>query len=535
MLWLLENPQFEEKPVPIKEFILSPNYLNLKADVRGPILKILVDIFGEEMNPDGISKYNQVVFIAGIGGGKSFTSSVMLTYCTYWLACLKNPQSFFKLAPDTRIALMNMSTSAGHAMDVVFGEVKARVDNSPWFKNRFPYDKEVKTRLAFGKNIYILPGNSQETAFEGYNIFGGVIDEGDSHKKTDDKDYAEVGYLAIRRRITSRFFNQGLLMMIGSPKSVYGFLVTKYKSLSKNKRVYRVWKPTWELFDKKRFKGPTFEHKGLTIPMEFKDDFDDSPELAMRDLAARPSFAVEPFFSNPSALSDKDVVVGVNPLNYPKFTLPGGESLLSDWFVAEDNSIRSVHVDLAINRLDGDKCGFAMGKIIGYTDFNTDVNQEEKPIVQIDLMLRIEAPAGGEIQIADIRKFIYHLIEIRGYNIKKVTYDGFQSTESIQQLRRRNITAEVLSVDKDTTAYEDLREAIYEGRARYYYYEPFILEAQQLELVNGKKVDHQVKGSKDVADAVAGLFESLILGDKAPIRTRRWEPKYGPKKIGMVN
>jgi hypothetical protein len=505
--------------------------LNLKKEVRGPVLSILEDVFGDEVNPKKASKYTEVIFLAGIGGGKSFTSSVVISYLTYWIACLKNPQAFFNLAPDTRIALMNMSTSGPHAMDVVFGEVKARIDNSPWFKNKFPYDPEVKTRLAFPKNIYILPGNSQETTFEGYNIFGGVIDEADSHKKTEDKDYAEVGYNAIKRRITSRFFNRGLLVIIGSPKSVYGFLVTKYHMAENKARTYRVWKATWELFDETTFGKERFQYKGLSIPMEYKEDFDESPELALRDLAARPSFAVEPFFSKSDALNDKEVISGLDPFEGYKFVLPNSQFELANWFVGDDKNPRYVHVDLGIDRERGDKCGFAMGKILGYTDFRRDINEEEKPIVQIELLLRIESIEGGEIQISDIRKFIYYLIENRGFNIVKVTYDGFQSTESIQQLKNKGINAGILSVDKDTTAYEDLREAIYDGRAKYYLYHPFLLEAQQLEIIDGKRVDHPVKGSKDVTDAVAGVFESLITGDTTPTRTRKWKPRYGPKRI----
>ena len=53
------------------------------------------------------------------------------------------------------------------------------------------------------------------------------------------------------------------------------------------------------------------------------------------------------------------------------------------------------------------------------------------------------------------------------------------------------INCEIMSVDKDTSAYDTLKERIYEGKIRYYRYEPFLEELKRLELVEGKKVDHQ--------------------------------------------
>jgi hypothetical protein len=38
----------------------------------------------------------------------------------------------------------------------------------------------------------------------------------------------------------------------------------------------------------------------------------------------------------------------------------------------------------------------------------------------------------------------------------------------------------------------------------------FISECSKLEEIEGKKIDHPPKGSKDVADAVAGVVHNLI-------------------------
>jgi len=406
------NPQFRERPVDIDTFVYSEHYLNLPAkQVRPKIMEMLREIFSDILDN---KKYNEAIIIGGIGIGKSFISSICMSYMLHILGCLVDPQKYFGLAPGSAIQLMNMSINEKQARAVVFGEIKARIDNSPWFKNRFMYDTNVQSELKFPRKIFIIPGNSQETFFEGYNIFGGVIDEADSHVKTPDKDCAEEGYNAIIKRMSSRFGNRGLLVVIGSPKSKHGFLVNKYNETENDKRVFRAWIPYWESpSPSMHYSGETFEYRGIQVPIEHKPDWDRNPEKAMRDLAAVPSEAVEPFF----AWSEK-IEQNVNPLRVNP-TLPTGR-----WrkeLVCSDSKPRVVHIDLGINRNRGDACGFAMGHIREWIAQDGD----KLPIIYIDLMERLTAPPGSEIMIADVRQRVYELIR-RGFNIIQVTFDGWQ-------------------------------------------------------------------------------------------------------------
>jgi hypothetical protein len=131
---------------------------------------------------------------------------------------------------------------------------------------------------------------------------------------------------------------------------------------------------------------------------------------------------------------------------------------------------------------------------------------------------------GREIILGDIRKIIYHLRDDLGFKIKKVTLDGFQSTDTIQQLNKRRFDADYLSVDRNMLPYQDLRDAIYEDRIEFpEYVVPWkhgdtkmvdIAYQELTQLIDtGKKVDHPPGGSKDVADAMAGVC-SLLAGDR---------------------
>lgn len=98
--------------------------------------------------------------------------------------------------------------------------------------------------------------------------------------------------------------------------------------------------------------------------------------------------------------------------------------------------------------------------------------------------------------VAELRK--------RGFVISRVTFDQFQSSDSMQILEATGIPTQRVSVDRDETAWRTLRDLIYEGRISLP--ASALLEDELLglkKLLNGK-IDHPALGSKDVADAVAG-------------------------------
>ena len=540
--WLVLNPQFEERPATLSEF-LGPNYLNLDKYVRQRVRKELEAIIGEEINPKRITKFPYAMITGGIGIGKTTIASVVLPYLIHWCLCLKDPQTFFDLMPGSRIAFMQMSTSEDQAKEVIFGDIKARISYSPWFKNH-PFDPSFKNQLRFEKDLWILPGDSKDTTFEGYNILGGIIDEADSHQVTEKKDYAQNGFETIDGRITSRFQNRGFLLVIGQMKKSDGFAKRTYDSFRLRKDAYAVRLAIWDSMgedfynDPERGNGKWFYYdiqdkkivpdsvatflggseRFLRIPEFYRDKFETYPEKALKDLAGIPPLVGDAFISIVSkvhACRDR-WIMSHSGLGSPMLV----DGTLESWFVAQETIKRTGHLDIAYSA-EGDALGFAMGHVSKMLD----VDGERKPYIVIDLLMRVKAPAGGEIFLADIRHRIYNLRDERKFNLKKVTMDGFQSTDTRQQLERRRYEVDEVSVDKQVLPYHDLREAIYEDRIEF---PPYIVEisndsgTRKVEILveelthlmdMGKKIDHPVGGSKDVADAVAGVTFTLM-GDR---------------------
>lgn len=479
-----EHGAYEEQPVPVRQFIEDPEYLGLADEAYPTIVDVLEEVFE--------GNYQEAALCWGIGAGKSYAASLAITYMLHRTLCLKEPQRYYGLGTGSTICFMNMSTNGDQARRVVFGEIMRRIQRSPWFKRYKP--KMMSRELRFPKDVVVISGNSAETYPLGYNVLGAVIDEASWLLEADGGrvDAAEEIYNALQRRIRSRFLNRGLLIMISSPRHRGDFLERKLEEAKQFDYIYALRRATWEIKPAEAFCGETFECEGLQIPVEFRPEFERNQLRAMRDLGARPAEAFEPFFRDTSVLER-----AIDP----DFEAPTDERgrLRDDWRSQEDGA-RYVHVDLALKK---DACGIAMAHLEEGED------RISAPTAVVDLMLRIEPPAHGEIQLSEVRALIRKLKK-RDCRIAQVSFDGYQSADSRQILKSEGLNVELVSVDRDMEAYETLKELLSEGRLRWYRYEPVLLECKGLELVGGTKVDHRKGGSKDVADAVAGAVSEAV-------------------------
>jgi hypothetical protein len=377
-------------------------------------------------------------------------------------------------------------------------------------------------------------------------------------------DMAERVYDILRRRIKSRFDRGGKLpgiLFVGSSKTARGdFTERKILEYAKDPHVFVMDYSNWDVkpdifFDSKRFwvlvgneavpsrillEGEEKEFQAslpentilIDVPEDFKADFESDIEGSIRDLAGLSTVSINPFIQRREKIreaidpsrSHPFTTMLLDPSRPGKFRwdimvaprmerLSGTHEQLVQRPLLNPLAFRYVHLDLSLR---GDATGFCMAHIGGWKDVPrraVDGRQflERAPIYIIDLMLKIVPPAGGEIILADVRHIVYDLTA-HGYSIRRVTLDSWQSADSIQQFKSQGYSAELLSLDIAPEPYDSFKTALYEGRVRYYEYEPAI---QQLELLQEdrrskkRKIDHPPKGEKDVSDAMAGVCFSL--------------------------
>lgn len=475
--------KYEQQPVSVRQFVRDEAYLGLGDSVYPMILKTLSAIFR--------GKYEEAVLCWGIGSGKSFLCSLALLYLLHKTLCLRNPQHTYGLSASSQISLVNVGPTARVAEKVVFGEMREMVRCSPWFCEYYPADSRVRKELHFPKNIVLLPGNSSETFPLGLNVLGATMDEAAFFVETLDgqREVAEDVYLALQRRVKSRFGKQGLMLIASSPRHSEDFIMRKLAEAERLDSVYGSQRATWEVKPRSRFCGKRFTVDELKVPVEFESEFRRNPEKARRDLAAQPGSAFQGYFVDMTPLQHSCRDHLTHPLDERGRLAPG--------FVPHSREPRFIHVDLGLRR---DACGLAMAHVR---------HDQTLPVVVVELMHQIRAPRGGEVDLAQVRELILTLRD-RGFPIGQVSYDGWQSADSQQILRRKGLRVATVSVDRDLGAYETLKEVAREGRLEMYAYKPLLDECRRLELFKGVKVDHPPGGSKDVADAVAGAVSEAV-------------------------
>lgn len=184
-----------------------------------------------------------------------------------------------------------------------------------------------------------------------------------------------------------------------------------------------------------------------------------------------------------------------------------------DWFRGEPGVDYFLHLDLSKNR---DRTGIALVHRIRATG-----------VVVVDFMDAISARAGKEIQFADLRETYVYDLTNRGFFIRLVTTDQWNSVDLRQILANRGYLVDECSADKTMEPYDTLFDLLLDGKLDYYLHSVFIREMQKIRRVNGKKYDHPKGGSKDVSDAVAcAAFKA--------IEYELENPYIGPSTIKVI-
>ena len=478
---------YEQPPAPVAEFLSSPLYLDLGDRVYPVVQRTLEEMLS--------GRYQEAALCWGIGAGKSFLSSLAISYLVHRTLCLRDLQAHYGLAPGSTIAFLNMGASATQAHRVVFAEIKHRLEGSPWFQRTCGDDLKIMAgEIRFPKQILVVTGNSAETCPLGYNLLGAVLDEAAWLTETSDgrRDAAEEIYYGLQRRIRSRFFDEGLLVLISSPRHAGDFIERQIAAAEDTPRLYTSRRALWEVKPPSLYCGRVFEHEGLQIPVEYRDDFRRNPHRALRDLAARPTEAYEAYFTDLPALEACCDLPALARLD-------AGGRWRAD-FRAPDRLPRFLHVDLGLKH---DACGLAL------VHCEAGLTRPEEPEVYADLVCRLTAPVGGEVDFARLRELIGDL-KRRGFAIAQVSFDGWQSVDSRQILKRQGFSTALVSVDRDLGPYETLKELVADGRLHLPRHEGLLSELRRLELVRGCKVDHPKGGSKDMADALAAAASEAV-------------------------
>ena len=580
--------EWEENPMPVREWLMDSDMIGETGRDMYPTLR---EDFCELFDSGALALggYYEAVLTGAIGWGKDFFATTAITRMLYELMCLKNPQHTLGLAAGEPIHIVPISKTVAAARRVVFGGVCKKLALSKWFNGKYV---ETMEEVRFKKKgIYIVGGASQDAAALGLNVICACIDEsnflgegkvttGSASGQAEDK--ATMIYNALARRVKSRYSRHGvsgLVMLVSSKRSTEDFTEQRIRRAVREEdaglfvRDYATWHVHPEAFaDSKWYKVLVSPKMGRTrllegyeesaiqemvnedpnslvfdFPDEYLSEFRNDCDGSTRDFGGiATDFAGRLFFSKRQAVDEM-----ANHTWERWFTTsewPTDRVLGINWDKMMDRNvhgdpvpaccagaIRHVHIDLSTTHC---ATGFAMGHIAGSKEVYrrnpenpAEKIKEEAPIIHIDCCLRIVAPQGEEVDHGEVRGLVYRLME-KGVPVRSVSMDQYMAPSNLQLFKRRGLrTAEVGERKAKLHPYLASRTALYEGRVISAHNEALQKELKDLELdKTGKKVKHPPKGSKDLADAWAGVIYYISENMRSSIALA---PSTGVSEVDM--
>lgn len=529
-------------PVDIQTFVESPEFLDRSGVLYPAVMEAL-----RELNS---GQYVEAVLTGAIGTGKSTVALFTTAYQLYTLSCLKDPHRLFGLDPSSEIVFAFQSLTRALARSVDYDRFRSMIAGSPYFNRHFPFRKKISSEMIFPKNIVVRPLSGNVNAAIGTNIFGAILDEINFMARVEESKRAADGgafdqatemYNAIVRRRKSRFMAQGgrlpgMLCLVSSKRHPGEFTDRKQveahqeQARTGSTSIFVYDRTLWQIkpegtYGARRFRlflgdvnrKPRILEEGaevapqdadlvIEVPEEFRSEFERDMLSAIRDIAGSSTFALHPFIVNTEAVAQAfckhPSILDVERTDYAT----SRPKLFTKRIIRPDEP-RFAHVDLGLT---GDSAGVAMGFVEGFTPVKRSGDTVEMmPIINIDLILEVAPPRNGEIEFENIRKLFYALRE-QGMNLKWISFDSYQSADSLQILRQKGFVTGKVSMDKTALPYEVMKSAFYDGRVKAPKHDKALSEIVRLERdPQTGLIDHPPNFSKDCADAVAGVVYGL--------------------------
>jgi hypothetical protein len=537
MLDLLGGDEFDERPVTLEEFVTSEDFLGLPplseyqyTSIRAmsQIYKktTLINLFGEE---EGEKRWkqtcNEVILQLGKGSGKDYMSTISVAYIVYLLLCLKDPAKYFGKPPGDSIDILNIAINAEQAKNVFFKGFKTRIEKSPWFVGKYT---PTAGAMTFDKGITCHSGHSERESWEGYNVIMVILDEisgfaTDSTSGHDQAKTASALYDMYRASVDSRFPDFGKVVLLSFPRYRNDYIQERYNAVIASKEVVmrqhtfkldeelegnddtaeNYFTVEWEedIIEAYKFpkvfalRRPTWEINPTRSINDFKIAFYTKPTDALSRFACMPPDAVDALFR-----SKEKIEACFNQVNIAV----DQEGRFATSFQPDKDKQYYIHVDLAQKH---DHCAVSLSHVEKWVKVNSFNDRDVvSPIVVVDAVRWWTPTSEKTVDFKDVKAYILSLRE-RGFNIKLVTFDRWNSLDIMNELISVGMKSETLSVAK--RHYDDMVLLVAEERIVGPAISLLTEELLQLRIIRDK-VDHPRKGSKDLADAVCGSIYNAI-------------------------
>jgi hypothetical protein len=561
----LKYSDFEEIPVDIMTFISDERYLGrglwIKDEFTGERKCTVFPYWIEKLKeifPDNLTtRYNTVILTGSIGLGKSFIAVVCQLYLLYRMLCLKDPYTYYGMQPIDKITFSMLNVTIEAAQGVGWDKMQQLLQSSDWFMERGNMNaSRTNPQWQPPKGIELVFGSSNRHVV-GRALFSNFSDEvnfGVGNNVEKQKAKLKKMISQIDARMISRFGKGTYLptmnIIASSKDSEQAFMESyiEMKRQNESKTTLIVDEPQWVVRNDKgspddpgsfyvavgnKFLAHellpvdatdeevnAYREKGyfmLKVPPIYREAFEDNMDLALTDNAGistssstkyisgvRLNQAKTDTYKNPFT---KDVIeVGNSPEDVIQY---------ANFFDLARVNPRDmsrplfIHLDMSLS---GDKTGIAGVWITGKRPQKVGEEPSKELEFKLAFSVSIKAPKGFQVSFEKNRNFIRWLRD-RGFAVKGVSSDTYQSAQIQQQLKADGFNTKILSVDridgttKTCLPYAFFKSAIYERHIQIYKDCQLLTEELvSLERLSDGHIDHPQNGSKDQADAACGAI-----------------------------
>ncbi len=255
----------------------------------------------------------------------------------------------------------------------------------------------------------------------------------------------------------------------------------------------------------------------LKVPPIYREAFEDNIDLALTDNAGISTSSTTKYISG-VRLNQTKVDTYKNPFTKDVIEVgnsPDDIAQYSNFFdlsrVDPRDMVRPlfIHLDMSLS---GDKTGIAGVWITGKRPQTVGSDPSKELEFKLAFSVSVKAPKGFQVSFEKNRNFIRWLRD-RGFAIKGVSSDTYQSAQIQQQLKGDGFKTKILSVDRvdgstrTCLPYAFFKSAIYERHIQIYKDCQLLTEELvSLERLSDGHIDHPQNFSKDQADAACGAL-----------------------------
>jgi hypothetical protein len=380
------SADFKRRPVTIDQFLEDDYYLGKVGSSIFPKWRTELRYVHDPTN-----EFGEWIIRGCIGAGKTSVAVLSILYKIHYLLCMKDPQTYHGLAPQTPIVFGLFNIYKYLAKDTSYGYLTNWSKLSPFFQevkraavetgcncwrcrmqrqHQGHIDDLQSGYISFPNHITIALGSSAIHAL-GQNLFGGLLDEADMgrSKSVSDDERSQVAdmYGQVRSRIDSRFLqsgkNPGFLCLVSQVRGKDSFLEQHVRRVANDPHTHVTQYALWEIKDfnfagQKQFKVIVGDQRirssipkneaeiqealdknlrVIDVPESLRGRFEYSIEDAIRDLAGIPTFGTDIFLPRRdklyeciAAATDRE-----HPFTQEEVELsiePGDNTMLEDFF-----------------------------------------------------------------------------------------------------------------------------------------------------------------------------------------------------------